>query len=277
MEVLTMAIDLSTASLLPGAARLAELHAAELPQKDELCGCFCTLLALRGAGIEVPDQDAVAEIAGGMLAPEEYDHTAALPHGERGRRDYRLALPVVDDADLSGTSAGGLVRAVSELSGGTRTALAAAGPWDGAAVSALLQIAAAQDEAAVVLNPATRFLWGSHPSLAVVLAYLENGDHSAGPEPDWDVGHFTGCLGAIRGAAGTLVVVADTYPSLGWNGVHLQPVERVAASLGRDGMPTAGGALVIVPSDRADAVAATLGDAGLELGAWDNGSPDARA
>jgi hypothetical protein len=29
-----MAIELPSAQLLPGAARLAELHAAELPQKD---------------------------------------------------------------------------------------------------------------------------------------------------------------------------------------------------------------------------------------------------
>src|SRR3954447_10582624 len=147
-----MAIELPSAQLLPGAARLAELHAAELPQKDELCGSFCAFLALRAAGVDVADQDAVAEAAGGVLAPEDYDHTAELPAGETGRRDYRLQLPIADDPDVAGVSAAALVRAVSELSGGTRTAVQVAGPWGGRTVVELLTAASAEQEAAVVLN-----------------------------------------------------------------------------------------------------------------------------
>ena len=272
-----MTIDLSAAELLPGAARLAELHAAELPQKDELCGSFCTLLALRAAGLEIADQDTVAVAAGAVLPPAGYDHLAALPEGEQGRSDYRLELPVIDDGDLAGTSAPGLVRAVSALSDGAQTALPVAGPWEPATVTELLRIAAAERLAGVVLNLATGALWGSRPPLSALLGYLATGDDSPGPAADWQVGHFTGCLGAIRGAAGTLVVIADTYASLGWNGIHLQPVERVAASLRRDALPTSGGALVIVPSARAGAVGAALGSAGLTVAAWDNGSPDAGA
>ncbi len=272
-----MAVELPSAQLLPGAARLAELHAAEIPQKDELCGSFCTFLALRAAGVDVEDQDAVAEAAGAVLAPEDYDHTAELPEGERGRRDYRLQLPVDDDPDVAGVSAAGLVRAVAQLSNGSRTAVPVAGPWDGGTVSELLAVASAEEEAAIVLNMATAVLWGSHPPLATLLRYLEDGDDSAGPPPDWHVGHFTGCLGAIRGTRGTLVIVSDTYPSLGWNAVYLQPVERVAAALRRDHLPTEGGALVIVPSGRADDVSSALEAAGLTVATWDNGSPDVRA
>jgi hypothetical protein len=272
-----MAIELPSAQLLPGAARLAELHAAELPQKDELCGSFCTFLALRAAGVDVLDQDAVAEAAGGVLAPEGYDHAAELPAGEPGRRDYRLRLPVTDDPAVSGVSAAGLVRAVEELSGGSRRAIPVAGPWDGHSVSELLAVAAAEQEAAVVLNMATGVLWGSHPPVSTLLRYLEDGDDSAGPPPDWHVGHFTGCLGAIRGAQGTLVIVADTYPSLGWNAVYLQPAERVAAALRRDHLPTDGGVLLIVPTERAGDLSAALEAAGLTIATWDNGSPDARA
>lgn len=271
-----MAIELPSAQLLPGASRLAELHAAEIPQRDELCGSFCTFLALRLAGVDVIDQDAVAEAAGSVLAPEDYDHTAELPEGERGRRDYRLQLPVTDNPEVAGTAAAGLVRAVDELSGGSHTAVPVAGPWDGHTVSELLAIASAEQEAAIVLNIATAVLWGSKPSLPTLLAYLEDGDDSAGPPPDWQVGHFTGCLGAIRGARGTLVIISDTYPSLGWNAVYLQPVERVAAALRRDHLPTDGGALVIVPSGRADDLSSSLEAAGLTIAAWDNGSPDAR-
>jgi len=272
-----MTIDLTAAELLPGAARLAELHAAELPQKDELCGSFCTLLALRAAGLEIADQDTVALAAGAVLPPSGYDHLAALPEGEQGRRDYRLELPSIDDGDLAGTSAPGLVRAVTTLSDGSQTALPAAGPWRPATVAALLRIAAGEERASVVLNPATGVLWHSRPPLSALLGYLATGDDSLGPDAEWQVGHFTGCLGVIRGASGTLVVIADTYATLGWNGVHLQPIERVAASLRRDGLPSSGGALVIVPSARAEAVRAALAGAGLEIAAWDNGSPDAGA
>lgn len=272
-----MTIDLSAAELLPGAARLAELHAAELPQKDELCGSFCTLLALRAAGLEIPDQDTVALAAGAVLPPAGYDHLAALPEGEQGRHDYRLELPVIDDGDLAGTSAAGLVRAVGVLSVGAQTALPVAGPWQPDMVAGLLGIAAAEEQASVVLNLATGVLWGSRPPLLALLGYLATGDDSLGPAADWQVGHFTGCLGAIRGAAGTLVLVADTYASLGWNGIHLQPIERVAASLRRDALTSSGGALLIVPSAAADRVGAALGSAGLIVAAWDNGSPDAGA
>lgn len=272
-----MAIELPSAQLLPGAARLAELHATELPQKDELCGSFCTFLALRAAGVDVADQDAVAEAAGGVLAPEDYDHAEELPEGEQGRRDYRLQLPVTDDPAVSGVSAGGLVRAVAELSDGSHTAVPVSGPWDGRTVVELLTVAVAQDEAAVVLNMATGALWGSRPPVPTLLRYLESGDDADGPPPDWQVGHFTGCLGAIRGSRGTLVIVADTYPSLGWNAVYLQPAERVAAALRRDHLATEGGVLVIVPTAAAGDVSGALEAAGLTIATWDNGSPDVRA
>jgi hypothetical protein len=71
------------------------------------------------------------------------------------------------------------------------------------------------------------------------------------------------------------VIISDTYATLGLRGVHLQPIERVAAALRREGM-TPGGALLMLPGARRDAVSSTLRGAGLELGVWDNGSRDAR-
>jgi hypothetical protein len=263
--------------LLPHAAELARLHAEELPQKDELCGAFNTLLTLRLAGIreaegEPLDQDVVGRVAGSVLGPEGYDED--LPPGEAGRKDYRLDHPRAAP-ELAGTSAGGLVRAVAELSAGRRVALGLTGPWTVETVAALLATALAEKDAALVLNVGTRFFWGSRPSLAELLAYLESGDDAAGPDPDWAVGHFVGCLGVVRGSRGTLLLISDTYRSLGLHGVHLQPIERVAAALRRDGM-TPGGALLMLPGDRRDAVSSTLLGAGLELGVWDNGSLDHR-
>jgi hypothetical protein len=100
--------------------------------------------------------------------------------------------------------------------------------------------------------------------VAQLAAYLERGDLDAGPPPDWAVGHFVGLLGLDEGRAGALVMVADTYPAIGLGGIHLQPVERVVASLeGR-------GVLDIAEPDVAARVAEAAGGAG-EL--WDNGSP----
>jgi hypothetical protein len=263
--------------LLPGAAELARLHAEELPQKDELCGAFNTLLTLRLAGVElagpaVLDQDTVGQAAGSALAPEGSDEE--LPPGEHGRTDYRLEHPRAP-AEIAGTSAGGLVRAVAELSAGRRVAVAVRGPWTADTVSRLLELARSEQDAALVLNVGTRFFWGSRPAVAELLRYLETGDDSEGPAPDWSVGHFVGCLGTLHGARGTLAIITDTYETLGLRGVHLQPIERVAAALRREGM-TPGGALLMLPGARRDAIASTLRRAGLELGVWDNGSIDTR-
>src|SRR5208282_4258387 len=95
------------AALLPGARALLAFHAAELPQRDDLCGAFCGALALRAAGISVHgsqplDQDAVAQAAGSIVSA--LGDVSSLPHGEGGRRDYRLELPSIEDASLSGTT-----------------------------------------------------------------------------------------------------------------------------------------------------------------------------
>ena len=248
---------------MPHAAELARLHAEELPQKDELCGAFQTLLTLRLAGIgpsgdEPLDQDTVGRAAGSFLAPAGHDEE--LPPGETGRQDYRLAHPRVA-AEVAGTSAGGLVRAVAELSSGRRVALGLKGPWSVETVEHLLELATAEKDAALVLNVGTGFFWGSRPSIAELLAYLETGDAAAGPAPDWAVGHFVGCLGVVRRHTRPLVIITDTYATLGLRGVHLQPIERVAAALGRGGM-TPGGALLMLPGDRRDAVSSSLTRAG---------------
>ena len=117
-------------TLLPGARELLALHERELPQRDDLCGAFCGSLALGAAGIaatggEPLDQDAVALAAGSVIAAAH----GSLPHGETGRRDYRLEIPVIDDPDVSGTTAAGVREAVEELSEGRLAAVPLAGPW----------------------------------------------------------------------------------------------------------------------------------------------------
>ena len=248
--------------LTRGADRLLELHAAELPQKDELCGCFWAALALRLHGEGPLDQDDVALVAGSAITSHGHQHV--LPFGQAGRSDFRVQLPLTDDDDASGTSAHGVVRAVEKLSSGRLAALPVSG-LDAPSLRALLREAAeGTTHVALVANVQTGAFWGSHPTAPQLAAYLERGDLAAGPAADWSVGHFVGLVGLSEGRAGALVTVADTYPAIGLGGVHLQPVEAVAAALeGR-------GVLVIAEPDVAARVAAAGGGAG-EL--WDNGSP----
>jgi len=260
--------------LLPGAQRLLELHARELPQRDDLCGAFCGSLALGAAGLgerdgELLDQDAVALAAGSIVSGRRED--GILPHGEPGRRDYRLELPSIEDSELSGTTAAGVVSALNELSAGSLSAIPYLGPWNPAALGGMFDLAAACAGAATLIaNLATHHLWGAGASLPVLLGHLIDGD-SAGPPPDWDVGHFACIVGRVEGPGGVLYCVADTYPALGNGGVHMQPQERLAMAIERPDKP-AGGVIAVVTARDAPAVRTGAERLGLREGIWDNGT-----
>ncbi len=321
-------------TLLPGARALLAVHARELPQRDDLCGAFCGALALRAAGVErfagepdvhaggqiedagersghagePIDQDAVAVAAGSVVSA--HPDAGSLPHGEPGRRDYRLALPFVDDAAVSGTTAAGVVGAIERLAGGALTAIPYSGPWTAGTLDGLFELVAELERpVALIANLATRHLWGGWARLDQLLDHLYEGEQS-GPPPDWDVGHFVCVFGRVRGPRGTLYGVADTYPALGNGGVHMQPTERLAAAIDRRetladrsretrafgagrfgdaseasvpligprfgehprfGQP-AGGVVVVLATDDAARVRAGARELGLREEIWDNGT-----
>jgi hypothetical protein len=261
-------------TMLAGARALLAAHARALPQRDDLCGAFCGALALRAAGIDERegdplDQDAVALAAGSVVGA--LGDTGNLPHGERGRRDYRLAIPRVEDAAVSGTTASGLRDAIEELSGGRLAAIPYSGPWTVSTLAGLFDAAAALEHpVTLVVNLATRHLWGGHPRADQLLAYLLDGDLE-GPPADWHVGHFACVFGRLRGPRGSLYGIADTYPSLGDGGVHLQPQERLAAAIERRDMP-AGGVIVAASAHDARALRASAAALGLIEELWDNGT-----
>ena len=265
--------------LLPGARELLRMHAAELPQRDDLCGAFCGALALSAAGIEQhggepADQDAIARAAGTVVS--RIPDVAALPHGERGRRDYRIVPPTIDDASVSGTNCAGVLRGVERVSDGQLAAIPYSGPWSAETLDALFDaLAALVRPASLIANVATRHLWGGAPSAGTLLAYLLDGVDEA-PPPDWDVGHFVCVFARTSGPGGVLYGVADTYRSLGRDGVHVQPRERLARALERPDMAP-GGMIAVVARADAAAVRSALAASRLREGAWDNGSPSAGA
>jgi hypothetical protein len=264
-------------TLLPGARALLRAHAQELPQRDDLCGAFCGALALRAADIaehdgQPLDQDTVALAAGSIVSgPRPADRPGGLPHGETGRRDYRLALPTIEDPDLSGTTAAGVIDAIERLSDGALVAIPLSGPWTPAALDALFDAAAALERpVTLIANLATHHLWGAGARVDQLLDYLIDGEQ-AGPPPDWQVGHFVCVVGRVCGPRGSLYAVADTYPTLGNHGVHLQPQERLAAALARRDMP-AGGVIAVACAVDAHTLREAARTVGLNEGAWDNGT-----
>jgi hypothetical protein len=167
--------------------------------------------------------------------------------------------------------AGGLAGAVERLSGGALAALPYAGPWTTDALAGLFELAAGLERPVTLMaNLATGHLWGARAGGGQLLAYLLDGEQ-AGPPSDWEVGHFVCLIGRVRGPHGSLYVIADTYPSLGSVGVHLQPQEHLAVALRRPGMAP-GGLIIVASALDAPAVRSGAGALGLSEGAWDNGT-----
>ena len=166
-----------------------------------------------------------------------------------------------------------MARSIEELSGGALAVVPVAGPWSADRVISLVEIAAAQaPECVLIANLRTGRLWGSRAPARLLLDHLAGRPVEA-PPPDWDCGHFLTIAACVEGPGGSLVVLRDTYPQLGWGGYHPQPAEAVAAALER-GDGHEGGVLCVCEPPAAEALSARLGEAGFELRHWDNGSPD---
>ncbi len=261
-------------SLLQGSRALLAAHALELPQRDDLCGAFCGALALRAAGIERAngepvDQDTVA-VAAGSIVSEGRD-PATLPRGETGRRDYRLEIPAIEDPDISGTTAAGVLEAIASISGGALVPVPLGGPWSRSALDGIFELALeSRRPVTLIANLATHHLWGAHPSAVQLLDHLYEGSE-AGPPPDWEVGHFSCILARTDGPGGSLYTVADTYPALGNRGIHTQPSGRLAAAIDRRDKP-AGGIIAVLAQSEAGRFRDRAAALGLREEIWDNGT-----
>jgi uncharacterized protein DUF6885 len=221
-------------------------------QKDNLCGPFWAARVLRELGIDA-DEDELAASAGSIL-PDPDD--GSVPPGAESKTDYAVELPTGPPKE-SGTSAQGLLEAI-EAAG--PSCIPIRGPWTAQRVARLFDAA---PPARLLANVRTGPFWSSKPPVEAVIAELAGAEADGGPH-EWDVGHF---VHLERLIGGTLVLVHDSYPTLGWNGWHLQPTRLVAAALER-GDGREGGVLAVVAERHADAVRRVAG----EIGIWDNGT-----
>jgi len=260
-----------TTQLMPDSRRLLEVHEHAMPQKDELCGAFWSSLVVSILTHRHVSQEEAAVAAGTRLSSTP--DPESLPPGEDGRRDYSVELPTTPDASLAGTAPKGIVESLYSLSEGLITGLPIRGPWSEETVLKLVAFGCRQQHAVLVLNVATAFLWGTHPRWSDVTGYLL-GEQFVAPQAEWDVGHFVGVVGTVAGPGRTLVMCADTYPSLGVGGVHVQPPSAIASALRRDGRTTLGGAILVVPTEVAPSMEEMIISAGFEVGFWGNGVPD---
>jgi hypothetical protein len=173
---------------------------------------------------------------------------------------------------VSGTAAPALADAVERLSGGRLVVLPVAGPWNASSVVSLVRAAAEVWPATLFLaNIRTGPLWGTRADPALILGYLA-GEEVRGPEHEWDVGHFVNIAAIVTADDRALVVVRDSYSSLGWGGHHLQPKDALAAALER-GDGREGGVLCVTPAADATTLRARLAEEGFKLRHWDNGTP----
>ncbi|HSS94037.1 MAG TPA: hypothetical protein VLR46_08605, partial [Candidatus Dormibacteraeota bacterium] len=169
----------------------------------------------------------------------------------------------------SGTSAGALVTAIEGASGGELRCIPLRGAWNVDRVERLLDHVC-QTGSRLIANLRTGRLWGSRPPVDILLAELQ-GKPVHVPTPDWDVGHFVELEMLIRGPVRSLVVVHDSYPTLGWHGRHVQPPRVLVEALLR-GDGREGGVLAVGPKAQAERMVRLAAEIGLQVGVWNNGT-----
>jgi hypothetical protein len=249
----------------------ATVETASAQQKDNLCGPFWAARVLNESGFSTWDGEPITEdlvaLRAGTVLPEAHD-SPDVPPGAFSRVSYRYPLPTAP-VEQSGTSAGAVAQAIEAASDGRLRCVPLNGEWNAHRVERLVDQAAGLGSR-LLANVRTGRMWASRPPVEVLLAELE-GRPVEEPDADWDVGHFVELEMLIRGPRGSLVVVHDSYPSLGWQGRHLQPPHALAAALER-GDGREGGVLVIVPKIGVEAARALAAEIGLEVRFWNNGT-----
>jgi hypothetical protein len=253
---------------LPGAARLAPLHRAAGQQRDHLCAVHWASILLAADGVTAPPGSLALE-AGTLLPPGGGD---ATPPGVPSR-PTPVALPSTARPGRSGTSIAGLAEAILRASNGERALVPLRSDWTAERVRSVLALCDTHPAWAAVplANVRTGRLWGAGLPLVDAVAFVAGADVPA-PEPDWDVGHFVTIAGAFEGSSRALLIVRDSYPTLGWDGHHLQPAEALAAALARGDGSEGGIALYVSARDRPEVERAAK-EEGFEIGTWDNGTP----
>lgn len=272
-------------------------------QRPATCGAYALAYLFpalgfrRLAGRELAAEDHLAHLASVVVEAEEIapseaisrrvaggDLTEAEAIRRYGRIWYRYPVRASDDPVEVGTSPTGVMRAVNLGSAGRLSSVPIAGRAPGGAIQltearwvALLETLASHAGRwrwHAILNYQTdRLLKPDHPSYTVGNLALPDPEQKI-PLDDWGVGHFAGVGGLWKRRQDDAwwLLLMDTYKGRGFDGYEPQPARLVRDGLVRDD-GRGGGLVLILPRETVDDVAGAVSALGLQMRAWDNGSP----
>lgn len=257
-------------SLLPGVVTIVESHRIAGQQHDNLCGAYWAAIFLRSCGFNYTSEQ-VAQVAGSVLPTA--DPSTCIPKGTQSRQDYHLSLPITEHIEQAGTSVIGLIRVIEQFSQGAYCLIPIQAQWTAARLEAITELCETHPDWNIVplCNLRTDHLWGAGLAIDQAIAYL-NGESIDPPVADWQVGHFFVLAGTVKGNQRSLMLVCDTYPSLGWQGYHLQSVEALTQALNR-GDRNQGGILLFAAVQHQAEIEQKARSLHFTIAPWDNGSP----
>ena len=291
----------SEVAYVDGWSSIAEAFDGLDDQRPATCGAYATsyLLAPLGFrtadGVDTTREDYLAYLAGTVIEGDELEDVrrtnaavaqAGLSDVEAIQRFprtwYGWPLRASDDDAITGTSPTGTARAISLGSGGGLVTLPVpARDTDGEVVLTPPRFDALLDLIEAHLDD-----WQVHPIANLEVDQLLDATSDAyrpealvGPDPQsaiprerWGVGHFVG-IGAFwpDGVGRRWLLLLDTYKARGFSGYVPMPAESVRRAIVREDGRT-GGFLLVMPRTSLAGAAAAIGDLGLEIRMWGNGS-----
>ena len=260
--------------LLPYVEPLLTIHQNDNQQPDNLCGPYWISLLLKAyGGLNMTAVDVA--IAASTILPSHGNSTDWLPPNARSLHGLNYEqIHTQGDLAICGTAITGLSQATTKLSRGQFCLIPLQIPDWQTGLSAVLSLCQTCPtwQAIPLLNPHTRYLWGTSPSLFTIISYLQSQAISP-PPTDWSVGHFNLLIGETQQETKTLYAVLDTYPQFGWQGLHFQPPEALSQALHRPQHSTQGGLALFVKTELCSDVEQAIIQAGFKISVWDNGSP----
>jgi hypothetical protein len=290
-------------ALVNRAPEMAARFDALANQRPATCGAYALSYLLPPLGFDrfgeydLTAEDALAHLAGVVIEDYEVEPSAEVARkvasGELSEGDalkrfgnvwYRYPVRSSSDPAVSGTSSGGVARAIAVTTEGALGTIPIPGRGrDGgpqltqerwAALFDLLHARLADWDLHAIFNYQSDHLLKPNSPEYTAQALRDESMIAGLPRDDWGVGHFAGLAGLWRRPSGERwIVLFDTYKDRGFGGYQPQPADLMREGLVRtDGR--GGGMLLVLPAARLEEALSTIRALGIDPAPWANGSPE---